>query len=108
MTLAAQSVGLDLSQHRARRIDDLPTLDDFDLIFTMERGQKEALQVEFPHLRQRIRMLSALAGPPYDIDDPLGRTPQHYLITLHEIERLLEAGLPKLLAWLPNQPGSST
>ena len=103
MAQAAQTFGLDLSKHRARDVAEIPALADFDLILTMERGQQEALRIEFPHLSQRIRMLSALAGPPYDINDPLGHAPQQYLATLREIERLLEVGFPKLLAWL-NQP----
>ncbi len=48
MCLVAQEAGVDLSYHRARRIEAVPGLADFDLILAMERGQVEALQVEFP------------------------------------------------------------
>jgi protein-tyrosine-phosphatase len=106
MQSAAQLQGLDLSQHRARAIDALPQLAAFDLILTMERGQQEALQAEHPPLCGRIHLLSALAGAPYDIPDPVGGTPERYLETVREIERLLQAGWPTLLRLLA-QPAHS-
>jgi protein-tyrosine phosphatase len=97
MRAAAHSQGVNLEQHRARSIDALPDLPAFDLILTMEQGQKEAIQLEHPHLRTRVHLLSSLGGAPYDIPDPIGSVPQQYVDTLREIDRLLQTGWPKLL-----------
>ena len=44
--------GIDLSAHRSRRISaDL--LHDFNLILTMEMGQKEAIKAAFPQFSQK-------------------------------------------------------
>lgn len=102
MQNVARQYGLDLSQHRSRPIETLPQLAAFDLILTMERGQKEALQAEHPALSGRIHLLSALAGAPYDIPDPSGATPAEYLQTVRELERLLQTGWPTLLGLLTN------
>lgn len=105
MRQAAQEVGLDLSQHRARRIEDVPALAAFDLIPVMERSHKEALQVEFPALRQRIYLLSELAGPPYDISDPIGGALDEFRYTVRELDALIRTGLPRMLEQMPAQSG---
>ena len=69
---AAQQVmrelGLDLSHHRTRCVTG-ELLRQFDLILVMERNHKEALRVEFPALRGRIRLCSELAGGEWDVPD---------------------------------------
>ncbi len=65
----AREYGLDVSAHRARRVSgDL--LAPFDLILTMERGHKEAIQVEFPRVAARTFLLSEMVGQRYDVPDP--------------------------------------
>jgi protein-tyrosine phosphatase len=100
MRLAAKEVGLDLDLHRARRIEQVPALTAFDLILVMERSHKEAVQAEFPLLRQRIHLLSEIAGVPYDISDPIGGSPEDFRYTVREIDALLRAGLPRMLELL--------
>jgi protein-tyrosine-phosphatase len=102
MARAAQAAGLVLPAHRARSIEHVPALHEFDLILTMARHQQEALQVEFPHLRLRIQLLSALAGPPYDIPDPIGGPPGAYQQTVAELHRLLMDAWPHLCKLLAN------
>jgi len=97
MCTVAREVGLDLSQHRARRIEKVPALVQFDLILTMERSHQEGLQSEFPAMRQRIHLLSALAGTPYDISDPIGGSLDDFRYTLRELDVLIQAGLPRML-----------
>lgn len=104
MRLATQEVGLDLSQHQARRIEDVPALMAFDLILVMERSHKEALQVEFPALRQRLYLLSELAGAPYDISDPIGGSLDDFRYTVRELDVLLRTALPRILEQLPTNP----
>lgn len=106
MVTAAQRVGLDLKQHRARRIEDLANLAAFDLILTMERGQQEALQTEFPRLQPRIHLLSALVGATYDVHDPVGGSAEQYRHTIDEIDRLLQSGFSTLLSLLPSRSTS--
>jgi protein-tyrosine phosphatase len=60
-----------LENHRTRQVEK-ELLSQFDLIVTMEAGQKEALFIEFPALKERIYMLSEIVdGNQYDIPDPV-------------------------------------
>lgn len=89
--------GLDISDHRSRVItEDMVT--DTDLIVTMERGQKEALAVEFPSVADRVVLLSeATQGPPgWDISDPVGRSRSTFRETARELEDLLASGMKEL------------
>jgi protein-tyrosine-phosphatase len=66
---AAQRLGLDLSNHRAARLDE-HMLQVYDLILVMQASQKEALQSEFPALYEHIYLLShVLERRTYDIPD---------------------------------------
>jgi len=68
---AARSMGIDLSRHMTRQVDEA-LLARYDLILVMERGHKEALNFEFPSIRQKVHLLSEMAdGLAYDIADPL-------------------------------------
>lgn len=100
---AAQAVGIDLRHHRSRPIDQLILLHCFDLILTMEHGQREALCVEYPTLRNRIHLLSAMAGPPYNVSDPIGGGQSQYDQSVREITRLLQVGFTKILTLIPHQ-----
>jgi len=104
MCLVALESGVDLSAHRARRIEAVAGLADFDLILTMERGQVEALQAEFPSIRQRIHLLSAMAGTPYDISDPIGGSLNEFRYTWREIDCLIQTGLPRMLELIALHP----
>ena len=67
----AQAVGVDLRRFRTTSIEDV-RLGEYDWIIVMEAGQQEALSIEHPELRERIQLLTALAGMfPSDIPDPL-------------------------------------
>jgi protein-tyrosine-phosphatase len=67
----ARGMGLDIASHVSRVITpDLMTM--ADLVIVMERGQKEALQVEFPGESHKVHLLSEADGQVYDIPDPIG------------------------------------
>lgn len=87
--------GIDISQHRSKGVEG-GYLEKFDLILTMERNHKEALQVEFPELSDRIYTLSEMAGQKFDIEDPMGGSEADFEATADEIERLIEAGSEKI------------
>jgi len=87
--------GIDLGEHRSRGVDrDLLT--QFDLILVMERGHKEALQSEFPYIRERVYLLSEMIGQVYDIQDPIGRSLEDYLATAQEIENIFDRGMAEI------------
>jgi len=63
---------IDIRSHRSR-IVTAEIITVADLILTMEQGQKESLQIEFPTKKETIHMLTELVGLPYDIHDPYGK-----------------------------------
>jgi protein-tyrosine phosphatase len=66
----ARKYGEDIEKYRSKQLDE-ELLVRFDLILGMEMGHKEALQVEFPSLRDRIYSFSeAVDNRCYDIPDP--------------------------------------
>lgn len=84
--------GLSLSQHRSRIVSQ-ELLSSFNLILTMEKGQKESLQVEFPQIRHRVYLLSELARSSGDIKDPIGLPVAEYQMVADVIEKFLHKGL---------------
>ncbi len=107
MRKIAEEVGLDLSQHRARNVENL-ALHAYDLILTMEQSHKEALQVEFPTVRKRIYQLTEMVGLSYDIADPIGGTIDDFRGTLHELKRLMTYGLPRIIEMASAQSVTTT
>lgn len=110
MCATGAEVGLDLSQHRSRNVEDLP-LTEYDLILTMEQSHKEALQIEFPAVRAYVYQLTEMVGLRYDIADPIGGTTEDFRNTVAELQRLIKFGLPqitKLVAQRSTQPNAAT
>ncbi len=89
-------MGLDLTSHRARRVDRA-TLQAAGLVVCMTRSQQEALQTEFPDLAGRVHLLSSMAGPAYDIADPYGGPREGYVEMVAELQHLIAAGGPRML-----------
>jgi len=89
--LAARSLGLDLSSHRAKMIDR-QTVAAADLILVMSSNHLEALQVEFPFASSKTLLLAQAAqGLNYDIPDP-AEYPQETLVILREMTSMMEQG----------------
>jgi protein-tyrosine phosphatase len=66
----ARQLGLDLSKHHSRPVSK-ELISQNDLILVMEKGQKEALKIEFPEAKEKIFMLTELSSDPaFDIPDP--------------------------------------
>lgn len=93
---AAQQMGLDLQNHRSRRVTR-EMIEEFDLVLAMEPNHKEALQVEFPDLASRIFLLSEMVGKDMTIFDPYGEDECEYLNTGHEIAQYLRNGLRQIV-----------
>jgi protein-tyrosine-phosphatase len=70
----ARSFGVNIDGHMTRMLD-AKMLKDADLVFVMEQGHKESIQVEFPFAKKKLYLLSEVAdGLAYDIPDPAGST----------------------------------
>jgi protein-tyrosine phosphatase len=63
-------LGLDVAGQLTRSVD-VELLSNYGLVLVMERGQKEALTVQFPDLKEHVYLLTELLdGAPFDIPDP--------------------------------------
>jgi protein-tyrosine phosphatase len=88
--------GLDVKNHRSRMVS-AEILAGFALVLTMERGQKEALQIEFPFAAKRTFLLTEMAGANLQINDPLDKSSAGLQIITAEIDDWLERGFPRIL-----------
>jgi protein-tyrosine phosphatase len=88
--------GLDVKNHRSRMVSS-EILADFALVLTMERGQKEALQIEFPFAAKRTYLLSEMAGANVQINNPLDTSPAGLQILSVQIDEWLERGFLGIL-----------
>lgn len=83
--------GIDLDNHLTKLITaDL--LAGADLVLVMEKGHKEALDIEFPLARGKIHLLSAVVDHmAYDIPDPAASMQDLESIAL-ELHKLMDRG----------------
>jgi len=89
---AARELGLDLSGHRAARLDE-GMLTAYDLILVMQASQVEALRSEFPALNEHIYLLShVLELRSYDFPD-LSGSEQEVAEVSADLNALLRRGL---------------
>ncbi len=93
---AMAEIGLDTSRHKSQVIT-AELLNRFQLILTMEHGHKEAIQIEFPQVTNRVYLLSEMSGEKLEIEDPVGGSFSEYQATVKEIENWLSSGLPRIL-----------
>ncbi len=93
--LVLQQRGIDFSEHRSRPITR-SIVSDFQLILTMEKNHKEAIQAAFPDLASRVKTLAEIVGENRDIVDPIGRPLLEYEDTAREIESILRRGIPAI------------
>ena len=94
---AGAEMGMDLNHHRSQRVEDLDLV-QYDLVLTMERGQRDALRAEHPEAVERIMTITqALTGYEYDIVDPPGHTQAAVRRTARELADLIERGTPRLV-----------
>jgi protein-tyrosine phosphatase len=92
---AAQRFGIDLSGHRSARVSRT-LISAYNLILVMQAGQKEALLTEFPHLQERVYLLSYVAERrSYDITDTLG-SEQEAPEVIAELDSLIRRGLDSI------------
>ncbi len=96
MRTAAAEAGLNLNNHRARNVDSI-ALESYDLILTMEQSHKEAIQIEFPAVRNHVYLLSEMLGITYDVPDPIGGPLDDFRATVRELDRLFKLSLSRIV-----------
>jgi protein-tyrosine-phosphatase len=104
-TAAMEQVGLDISQHRARSLTD--ELAGAGLLIAIDSGTAKVAAARFPQAAARIRTLGDLAGRQRDLPDPFKMQIGAWLAYAREIDQLISAALPRILALLPDDPQPS-
>lgn len=87
--------GVDLQQHVSKGVTP-DMLAEYQLILTMERGQKEALQLAFPEYASKIYLLSEMVSSSFEITDPIGKPIEEFEAVAEEIERILKEGMARI------------
>jgi protein-tyrosine-phosphatase len=100
------SFGLNLHHHQSRVVT-AEILRNFDLILTMEQGQKEALCVEFREVAERVFLLSEMVGERFDVADPIGGGAADYQEIYQQIDQLLEGGFERIVELASAERGKS-
>jgi protein-tyrosine phosphatase len=95
-----QENGIDISGHQSRPLI-YEELDRADLIFTMDRIQKEYVQLFSPGSKFKTFLLGAWPGkdsPKCEINDPIGGSEGVYRKTFINIEKQITRILPLIIA----------
>lgn len=90
---------LDIGIHQGRNLTQVD-VDEADLILVMTLRHKEAIAHDFERSDAKVYLLSAMAGPPYDIQDPYGGSITEYRHTAAELADLVERGYPRVMELL--------
>jgi len=103
----AKHLGLDLKSHHSRQVD-ASLLAQSNLVLVMEAGQKEALQIEFPAEREKIRLLSEVVdGTSYDILDTFGLGEDAGQDDAQELSGLIVSGFKNICEQARNRSSGS-
>ena len=88
--------GIDLSGHRSQRVTR-ELLERADVVLVMTHDHKEAVQVEFPELADKVHLISEMVGQNYSIADPIGGSLEDFRYTFNELDQLLTKGLARIV-----------
>jgi len=94
--------GLDISLHRGRNLTQTD-VDEADLILVMTLRHKECIVRDFERSDGKVQLLSALAGEPYDIQDPYGGSIVDYRRTAVELAELIDRSYDQVFKKLQKQ-----
>ena len=98
-------MGLDIEPHRARTITP-ELVGQTALLLAIDSGTVRVLRSRFSDATARIHTLGELADQPRDIPDPFRMQVGAWLTYAREIETLLIAALPRIIALLPERSQS--
>jgi protein-tyrosine phosphatase len=90
-----KSYGIDASAHRTQVVTRRK-IHNHNLVLCLAHNHKEALRAEFPDLKERIYLLSEMAGKTESVDDPIGGPLVEYEATAKEIIGYLSQGLERI------------
>ena len=90
------SYGIDASTHRSK-IVTRRKLQNHNLVLCLASNHKEALRTEFPDLKDRIYLLSEMAGETESIADPIGGPMVEYQAAAREIRDYLIRGFDRII-----------
>lgn len=87
---------IDLTDHRSQRVTPA-LLNEADIILVMEEAHRRSLFYLAPKHLSKVFLLTEMAGEHDDVADPYGGPIEGYIDTVNLLERLIDAGLPKIL-----------
>jgi protein-tyrosine phosphatase len=90
---AMAQLKMDISSHQARQVD-AAMLAEAHLVFVMSLAQKSALEKKYPWVRGRVFRLGEWDR--FDIDDPVGLSPEAYVRARCLIEQGCDSWTAKL------------
>ncbi len=88
--------GMDLTGHRSRLLTPA-LLAEADLVLVMEEAHRRSLFHLAPQHLSKVYLLTEMSGRHTDVADPYGGPAEGYARTANELERLIDAGMPKIL-----------
>lgn len=84
-----KELGIEISNHLSQEVNER-LLAEADIVLVMERGHREALQIEFPEHATKIYLLSEIQGKKQNVIDPIGGSEYDYRVTFREIRHYLQ------------------
>jgi protein-tyrosine-phosphatase len=93
-------MGLSIDDHRARSLT-AELVAGAALLLALDNGTALVVRARFPEAAGRTHTLGALAGRQRDIPDPFRMQIGAWITYAREIDTLLEAALPRIVAQLP-------
>ena len=94
--MALKNRGLSIPNHRSR-IVTRELIRSFNLILTMESGQKEGLRIEYPEEASRIFMISEMIGRTYNILDPMAGSFWDFQETVNDLDYIFSTGFERII-----------
>ena len=91
-----QKYGIDAGSHRTKIITRRK-IANHNLVLCLASNHKEALQAEFPDLKDRIYLLSEMVGETASVDDPIGGPLVEYEAAAEEIDNYLTEGFERIV-----------
>lgn len=88
--------GINLREHRSQPIT-ARLLAEADIVLVMEEAHRRSLFHLAPQHLAKVFLLTEMAGGFEDVADPYGGPLEGYAFTADLLERLIDAGLPKIL-----------
>ena len=91
--------GIALDGHRSRPVS-VTLLQEASIILVMEEAHRRSLFYLAPQFLGKVFLLTEMSGGDEDVEDPYGGEIEDYTVTVKLLEKLIEAGLPNILARL--------